>query len=300
MMYFGEAMDFHEYKTIRDTFKSDLPNLSSIEIDSLLMQAANWGHIEGRAGSREQVATELGWLTHKRPSYRVWPTIIPLLTRINLDFPANAVEWNVRLDKKLPAFCIRLPKDKNLLKPVKSILVGYGFIQKQRSLGLWVDLGETIKGTNIPVYDYIVMPLDDRKVDDIIKWIVNEYNLPIVGSDFSTGILHEVCKLVFSVLLVAAGKDSQIIRPDVLSKDERAYIEALEHHDTERIKIIENRAIRRKGPQWDIGASYEPSAYVVPPHPQRYWVGPGRTKVVIITRKGYVVNKDQITSVPND
>ena len=58
-----------------------------------------------------------GWVADHRPYYSVYPSIIPVLTRINLDIPASQIIPPLR------NLLIRLPVEKNPLDPVRTILV---------------------------------------------------------------------------------------------------------------------------------------------------------------------------------
>ena len=59
-----------------------------------------------------QMHNERDWEKARRPYYNLWPSIIPMLTRLNLDLDSNLIQL------PLPALCIRFPKDtaKNPLK----------------------------------------------------------------------------------------------------------------------------------------------------------------------------------------
>jgi hypothetical protein len=59
-----------------------------------------------------QMHNERDWEKARRPYYNMWPSIIPMLTRLNLDIDSDLIQL------PLPARCIRFPKDaaKNPLK----------------------------------------------------------------------------------------------------------------------------------------------------------------------------------------
>ena len=75
-----------------------------------------------------QMLNERDWEKARRPYYNLWPSIIPMLTRLNLDLDSDLIQL------PLPALCIRFPKDaaKNPLKfewkgeeyPVRCIMLG--------------------------------------------------------------------------------------------------------------------------------------------------------------------------------
>jgi hypothetical protein len=59
-----------------------------------------------------QMHNEKDWEKARRPYYNLWPSIIPMLTRLNLDLDSDLIRL------PLPALCIRFPKEtgKNPLK----------------------------------------------------------------------------------------------------------------------------------------------------------------------------------------
>ena len=52
-----------------------------------------------------QMMNERDWEKARRPCYNLRPSIIPMLTRLDVDFDSKVVQL------PLPALCIRFPKD---------------------------------------------------------------------------------------------------------------------------------------------------------------------------------------------
>ena len=86
---------------------------------------------------------ERDWEKLRRPYYNVWPAIVPMLTRLNLDLDSSLIRL------PLPVLCIRFPKDaKNPLKfawkgtevSIRCILMGY--INDETGISLLIDIGE--------------------------------------------------------------------------------------------------------------------------------------------------------------
>jgi hypothetical protein len=91
-----------------------------------------------------QAVNELDWELLKRPYYNVFPSIVPMLTRLNLDLDSDLIRL------PMTSLCIRFPKDptKNPLKfdwngeqlHVDSILIGD--IGEGKGISLHFDLGQ--------------------------------------------------------------------------------------------------------------------------------------------------------------
>lgn len=242
-------------------------------------------------GSASQGQFEYIWQKKRKPYYNIYPSVIPLLTKIDLNFPSNKVEL-----PSIGCICFRFPK-KNPLHPIKSVLVANTKTKEGEGVGLLIDMDEVYHdldlNVTLPLYTYLIFPLDENPVID------NILNVPVESGsfsapDFTKGILLDVIKVIITSFLIVKGGDDLLINPDVLGKDEYKFKTAT----PEQKKTIVERAFRRRGPGWEIGKYYEKGPYVVPPHPQRYWIGKGRTKVIVKTRSGYTVHKDQITKLP--
>jgi hypothetical protein len=103
-----------------------------------------------------QMLNERDWEKARRPYYNLWPSIIPMLTRLDLDLDSNLIQL------PLPALCIRFPKDtaKNPLKfdwkgdevAVRCVMLGE--INQGTGLSVLVDIGEVMGEFGVPVYTY--------------------------------------------------------------------------------------------------------------------------------------------------
>ena len=110
----------------------------------------------GSAQFYGQVLNERDWERKRKPYYNLWPSIVPMLTRLNLDLDSSLIRL------PLPALCVRLPKDpaKNPLKfdwkgeeiPIRCMLVGE--INDGKGLSILIDIGEVMGDMNFPLYTY--------------------------------------------------------------------------------------------------------------------------------------------------
>ena len=299
-------MEFHTFKTTSDLV-ARYDNLSKENaqklVNLMVLQVRDTYPVDNPTVKMTtmQYASETLWEFCRRPYYKVWPTVIPYLTRIPLDFPGKMIKV-----PSVDSICFRLPTERNPLKPIRSALCSKLPVEgaKDRSgLIVHIDTGELTDvgdGRMTPVHSFISFPLNDEPLEQFIS-NMGFIDCGLSRPDFERGVLREMLKLIVACFLVASGDDDNIINPDVLGRDDARFRTTFEK---EVKNVIVDRAFRRRGPGWDIGRKYEQGmggsavCYIVPPHPQRYWVGKGRTQVIVKTRKGYVCGKDSIVKVP--
>ena len=154
-------MDFHSYTTMRDwTRRVDPDDRPAQDIDQFYKRAILDAQKMGSGQFFGQMHNERDWEKARRPYYNMWPSIIPMLTRLNLDIDSDLIQL------PLPALCIRFPKDsaKNPLKfewkgeeyPVRCIMLGE--INDGTGLSVLVDIGEVMGGVGVPIYTYRNFP----------------------------------------------------------------------------------------------------------------------------------------------
>jgi hypothetical protein len=140
-------MDFFSYTTMRDWARRvDPEDRISNDIDQFYRRAIADAQKMGSGQFFGQMHNERDWEKARRPYYNMWPSIIPMLTRLNLDIDSDLIRL------PLPALCIRFPKDpaKNPLKfdwkgdaiAVRSIMLGE--INQGTGLSVLVDIGEVM------------------------------------------------------------------------------------------------------------------------------------------------------------
>ena len=106
-------MEFHNYATFWDSAKHSLPkHLLGRDPEPFyrLLTADAYRSHDERTFS--QAMKELKWERLRRPYYNVFPSIIPMLTRLNLDLDSDLIRL------PMDSLCVRFPKDpvKNPLK----------------------------------------------------------------------------------------------------------------------------------------------------------------------------------------
>jgi len=142
-------MDFWTYTTIRDWARRSLPeDRFSDNIDTFYKEAMG-DAVRMRSGQfLGQCINERDWEKARRPYYNVWPSIVPMLTRLNLELDSELIRL------ALAVLCIRFPKDpaKNPLRfawqgqpvPIRCILMGD--MDKGRGISVLIDIGEIMPG----------------------------------------------------------------------------------------------------------------------------------------------------------
>ena len=154
-------MDFHTYTTIRDwTRRVDPDDRSGQDIDQFYRRAMADAQKMGSGQFFGQKLNEWDWEKARRPYYNMWPSIIPMLTRLNLDLDSDLIQL------PLPAMCIRFPNNpaKNPLKfewkgdeiPVRRIMMGE--INNGTGISVLIDIGEVMDEIGVPIYTYRTFP----------------------------------------------------------------------------------------------------------------------------------------------
>ncbi len=108
----------------------------------------------------QQLNSERTWEEIRKPYYNVGPSIVPMLTRLNLDLDSGLIQL------PLPALCIRLPKHHNRLEfhwddqlfEIRSLLLSE--INDGRGLSILLDIGEAMDNGlfKVPIYTYRNFP----------------------------------------------------------------------------------------------------------------------------------------------
>ena len=99
-------MDFHTYITMRDwTRRASPEDRFAQDIGQFYKRAMDDAVKVRSAQFFAQLINERDWEKARRPYYNLWPSIIPMLTRLDLDLDSELIRL------PLPALCIRFPKD---------------------------------------------------------------------------------------------------------------------------------------------------------------------------------------------
>jgi hypothetical protein len=99
-------MDFHTYTTMRDwTRRVDPDDRPAQHVDQYYQRTLKDAVGMGSGQFFNQMLNEKDWEKLHRPYYNLYPAIVPMLTRLNLDLDSDLIRL------PLPALCVRFPKD---------------------------------------------------------------------------------------------------------------------------------------------------------------------------------------------
>ncbi len=280
-------MEFHEYRTIRDVTKQVVPK-------HVVKHNPDWLYEQlESAGSDDlwmQAADERRWEALKRPYYNLYPSIIPMLTRLNLDLESDLVRL------PMDSLCVRFPKDpaKNPLQfdwkgeRVHVCCILATDLDAKGSL-VHIDLGSGKSG-RMTLHPYFVLPRKpgvslEQLLTDADKVTVDEHGRITIPDALLTDCLRLFCTLCL------LDEDPEVISPDVLA-DDRMWYEA-----TGDKKFVD-KAHRRGKVGWDVGRHIEKIPHIRRPHMALVWTGKGRKIRKIVPRKGSVVHREKVETIP--
>ncbi len=287
-------MDFHTYTTMRDwARRTDPDDRPAQDIDQFYRRAIADAHKMSSGQFLGQMLNEKDWEKARRPYYNLWPSIVPMLTRLDLDFDSDLIRL------PLPALCIRFPKDpaKNPLKfewkgdevAVRCIMLGE--INEGTGLSVLVDVGEVVAGVGVPIYTYRNFPrrpgltVEKSLADLGTKGLFAEIGIVVPDS-----LMMDCIRLCCSLCLLE--NDPDIISPDVLG-DDRMKFEASGDQ-----KFVD-KAHRRGKVGWDVGKHIEVIPHFRRPHMMLVWTGRGRAVPRIVPRRGSIVHRQAVEKLPS-
>ncbi len=240
------------------------------------------------------------WYEQKRPYYNIYPSIIPSLTRMNLD--------SLRVDHvnyPLKSLAIRFPKKshslnfdyKNKNYSLQTLMVLDNFSMKNKSDGedvnylvFWMNVGEIHEPTNTPVHLFRFLSKKPGLTVTEGFQQLREHHTANEGVIYPTSFVEDCAKLVCTLSLMS--DDPDIVVPDVLNAD------ASKYEKTQDPKYIE-KAKRRGKFGWSVGKDLQISPHIRAACPAAlYWTGKGRKTPKIRFRKGCVVHKKKLQNIP--
>ncbi len=283
-------MDFFTYITTRDACAKANAAAEDCEAfyeraqaDALAIQSAQFYF---------QLTNERDWERARRPYYNVWPSIVPMLTRLNLELDSALIQL------PLPALSIRLPKQGNPLTfewqgrsfEIRCMLLGD--MGDGQAISILIDIGETVHNGafEIPIYTYCNFVRQEGLTVNQSLADLNKGQLADVGVQVPQELVTDCVRLCCSLCLLE--NDPSVIEPDVLSKD-RVKFEA---NGDERYV---DKAHRRGKIGWNVGRRIEVAPHYRRPHMALVWTGTGRAVPKIVPRRGSVVHRELVEKVPS-
>jgi hypothetical protein len=285
----ANRMEFNNYTTTRDACSkaravqdSDVFYGAALA-DALAMQSAQFFF---------QLNNERDWEQARRPYYNVWPSIVPMLTRLNLDLDSALIQL------PLPALCVRLTKLQNPLTfawqgqlfQIQCMLMGD--MGGGQGISILIDVGEVVNNGlfDVPIYTYRNFPRRagltvEQSLAGLGKGITAD-----IGVQIPDDLVTDCVRLCCSLCLLE--DDASVIEPDVLSKDRDKF------ERTGDQKYIE-KAHRRGKVGWNVGRHVEVAPHYRRPHLMLAWTGAGRAVPKIVPRRGTVVHRNIVEKVPS-
>jgi hypothetical protein len=223
------------------------------------------------------------WIKCGKPYYKLWPGIAKALLNLKLDIPISMV--------KLPqkALLIKLPEGQDFLKQddfaCKVIIAAYNLSSKV--IIVLSDWGEYDQ-LDSPVYYVQQLHInDDTTVEKSIPPGIHP--TANIGLVLSSANRLNIVRLLSGICLL--GDDSELIKPEVLSRDQSKFMK------TGDISLIE-KAKRRGKYGFEIGNISEISPHYRNPHLCLMWTGKGRKIPKIVIRKGSIIKRKIAATIP--
>lgn len=292
-------MKFHEYEPIlvsarRVARKMGAPLPTREELAKLLLmqeQRSRRGR-EQESRNLDESLTALhwqfdsSWIDERRPYYAVYPSLVKMLTKIDL---SKVTSSQMTLPQGLTSLSIRLPVGHEVGQ-VRSVWIHQSSLyvdgKDVPGIALGIDHGELVN--DAPIYLMRTFPQTDLSIEDELE------DLPDSASE------HRGKKLSFEDNLSAIrlacticllGNDTDILAPEVLSKDaDRAC--------DQNIDLLVEKARRRGKVGWSLGKNMETIPHYRRPHPFLVWTGTGRAVPKIVMRSGSIVHRKAVEAVP--
>ncbi|MDY0170048.1 MAG: hypothetical protein RBS80_26120 [Thermoguttaceae bacterium] len=283
-------MDFWNYTTTREACSkaggADPPDAfyESAMAKAVAMRSAQFLY---------QLRNERDWEQQRRPYYNVWPSILPMLTRLNLDLDS------VLIQLPMPALCVRLPKQQNPLAfdwkgqtfHIRCMLVGD--MGDGQAISLLIDVGEIMNNGafDMPIYSYSNFPKQEGlTVEQSLAGLEKKGRCAELGVQLPDALVTDCVRLCCSLCLLE--NDPSVIEPDVLSKDRVRYEASGDD------KYID-KAHRRGKVGWNVGRQIEVAPHYRRPHMMLAWTGAGRAVPKVVPRRGSVVHREKVEKVPS-
>lgn len=249
---------------------------------------------------------EKAWIKKERPYYKVYPAILPMLVNFHLDVPCSAL-----LEIPVAPIELRLPTQdtKRLFTwtdittgeecRIEGILIGIQQMPTKensdtltKGLVICFDPGER-DDSGAPIISLKYFPLNKDMTVHETSELLKEHSSWREGMQVPQAIVSNIIKLATCVCLI--GNDPSIISPDLLAKDEKRWDTATEQERDAMVAMA-----RRRGKfGWSIGYNMEVSPHYRSAHLARVWTGTGRTTPKIVLRKGTVVHRQKLTTLPS-
>lgn len=286
-------MQHHDYQTITSVMKKfcnelKIPIPVGDELARFHENVLQMADPSSRALMMLHLDFDTLWQQQNQPYYLLYPSILPLLTKLKLD---KVTGDNITLPHGLQSLLLRFPVGGEL----RSVWLCHRKIRHSvgsdvvcRGLVIGIDHGELDATGNQPVYLIRAFPLDSRPVEESLDALPASWTAS-TGKQLDP---QEVANAVrIACMLCLMGNDPDLVQPEVLSKD-------LPKLTPDRLDDMVARARRRGKVGWTVGREFESCPHYRRSHPALMWTGVGRTVPRIVMRKGTIVHREKVTQIP--
>lgn len=291
-------MKFHEYKDTYLLYKPQLPR-SITQEQFYQIQLHQHAAVPG---DFNHLIMERQWVKDGRPYYNMFPKIIPHLFRVKeQNVPVESISLPLdTLVLRFPEKCEDLYFEYDGVKHyLKTVMLGR-FLDKglskpseppkYYSLLAYMDVGESDE--NDVVYTYQRIPLvPGTTIGQAVKGLPSDLHGVIAPGWFFDKVLKMIC----TICLLSKNIDDAIIIPDLLNSDKKK-LDSLSNEDFDRLHA---KAKRNGKFGWNVGEQMTVAPHVRSGSPLAlYWTGKGRTQMTYRPRKGCVVHRKIVNTLP--
>lgn len=228
--------------------------------------------------------SEAVWWREGRPYYNVYPSMLDVLSQIDL----GRLPFSVFKPHKERFIAIQLPC--GYVDDIAAIL--FGFYEHDYSYGSVVSVRiqhtkcDPLHGVNTPDTTDMILGCPDDAVDKPIS----EASMKGEWNDKTAWARN----VAYSIMLME--HDPDFFEPHILTADQTKFDNA--KSEEHRQALIE-KAVKRRGQRgYVIGRQMETIPHFRRPHPALRWTGKGRKVPKIVMVKGSIVHRSKFTQVP--
>lgn len=293
-------MKFHEYESIMQSARRVAKRMGTTcpdreTLEQLLMQQEQISR-QGREHLPRNLdesltalhwAFDRAWFEEKCPYYSVYPSLVNMLTKIDL---SKVSSKQMQLPQGLTSLSIRLPVGHEIGGEIRSVWIHQNSLvvdgRDVPGIALGIDHGELNQGS--PVYLMRTFPQSDLSIEDELD------DLPKSAREHQGKQLsqeHNLAAIRLACTVCLMGNDEDILTPEVLSRDESRVCE--QNRD-----VLVEKARRRGKFGWTLGKNLEVIPHYRRPHPFLAWTGTGKKIPKVVMRSGSIVHRKTVEAVP--
>jgi len=250
-----------------------------------------------------RMSLEQSWYVHRRPYYRVWPSAIDMLQKLDL----SKIMCNMVTPLRMPVV-ITLPESHPLLAggcEIRSFIVA--------GVAIGATYGSKVDGEPMPqlmLFAQHTAQDDDRlflaaaqikllgensSIEECLEAVYTRTKAAkneVASSVDAMKEIANVCARLYITLCLMGTDDCDLVDRLVMNKHKDKYAKTGDE------KYIE-AAIRNGINGFDIGRDMHMMPHFRRPHYGFRWCGPGKTELKLRKIKGAIIHRDKIDAIPS-